>query len=446
MKQAISFLLLCLLCASAATAQGPTNTWMTYQGQLRLNGQPVNNVRCDVQFTLWDAPSGGNQVGPLLTRTVTVRNGLFSVGDLDYGASFDGAARWLQIAARCPSGTGAFVTLAPRALLTAVPYAHSLRPGAAVRGNVGVTFVGHNQATSGFGVGVRGRSDSPDGYGVHGWNTANDGRAIGVYGQSSSPQGRGVYGLAALASGVNTGVYGESPSPQGRGVLGIVGSPSGLTYAVVGIAYSPQGYGLWGSNNATSGDAFGVVGWTESPNGTGVIGVANATGGQNYGVRGVTRSPGGYAGYFEGRVHVIGALSATGPKSFRIPHPSLPGHELYHYAQESPRPENVYSGLAALDAQGQALVELPDYFPAVNAPPYRYTLTPIGAPMPNLHVSREVEGRTFAIAGGAPGGKVSWMLIAVRADLQDAPTVARAGEEVAPLSAPGLPVPPEVEP
>ena len=432
--------------AASASAQGPVNTLMTYQGQLRLHGQPVHNVTCDVQFSLWDAPTGGLQVGATLTRTVLVRNGLFNVADLDYGGLFDGGARWLQLAARCPTGVGSFAVLSPRAALTAAPYAHSLRPGAAVRGNVGVTFVGHSQATSGFGVGVRGRSDSAGGYGVHGWNTATSGAAIGVYGQSASPNGRGVYGLATLASGMNVGVLGESPSPQGHGVIGLNGATSGASYGAVGIVRSPQGHAAFGKNEATSGNAFGVVGWTESPVGTAVIGVANASSGQNYAVRGVTNSPAGYAGYFEGRVHVIGNFSATGAKSFRVPHPTLSGHDLYHYAQEAPRPENVYSGLVELDGRGEATVALPDYFPAINAPPYRYSLTAVGGAMPNLHVSREVAGNTFGIAGGAPGGRVSWMLIALRADLQDAPTVVKAGMEVGALSALGLPAPPEVKP
>ncbi|MCS7311257.1 MAG: hypothetical protein NZ741_13670, partial [Armatimonadetes bacterium] len=46
----------------------------------------------------------------------------------------------------------------------------------------------------------------------------------------------------------------------------------------------------------------------------------------------------------------------------------------------------------------------------------RYTLTPIGAPMPNLHVAVEVQGNRFKIAGGVPGKKVSWEVKAVRYD------------------------------
>jgi len=434
-----------------AQAQSPLGAQISYQGQLRLNGAPVHNVTCDVQFALFDAPSGGTQVGPTLTRAVHLRNGLFSVADLDFGATaFEGAARWMGLSARCPSGSGAFVALSPRSPIVAVPYAHALRPGSATRGKLtnGVTMLGHNEATVGVSIGVRGRSDSPDGYGVHGWNTTLSGVAIGVMGQTSSLNGRGVYGLAGATSGRNFGVFGESPSPQGHGVYGKASATSGTNYGVVGVSRSPSGYGVWGHAEGSAGANYGVVGWTNSTAGTGVFGIAAATSGQNYGVRGRSDSPAGYAGYFEGRVHVVGNLSATGLKSFRIPHPTLPGHDLYHYAQESPRPENVYSGIAELDAAGAAVIALPDYFGAVNAPPYRYLLTPIGAPMPELHVAEEVRDGRFKVAGGAAGKRVSWVLIAQRADALDAPVVARAEGEIAPAGAntPGLPIPPEVAP
>jgi hypothetical protein len=80
------------------------------------------------------------------------------------------------------------------------------------------------------------------------------------------------------------------------------------------------------------------------------------------------------------------------------------------------------------------VVELPAYFAGINKDP-RYTLTAVGAPMPMLHVAEEISedaltageqaGKgvapptcTFRIAGGAPGGKVSWRVEAVRNDLR----------------------------
>jgi hypothetical protein len=116
-------------------------------------------------------------------------------------------------------------------------------------------------------------------------------------------------------------------------------------------------------------------------------------------------------------------MGASGLKSFRIDHPLRPEtHYLLHYCTEAPEPLNAYSGVAALDARGEAWIELPDYFDAINRDP-RYTLTPIGAPMPNLHVAVEVQGNRFKIAGGAPGKRVSWRIEAVRND----PYVQRRG-------------------
>ncbi len=87
------------------------------------------NGTCDFQFSLYDAASGGSQVGSTQTAgNVTVSNGYFSV-DLDLGSSaFQGDARYLQIAVRCPAGSGSYTTLSGRVALTATPYALAL-PG-----------------------------------------------------------------------------------------------------------------------------------------------------------------------------------------------------------------------------------------------------------------------------------------------------------------------------
>jgi len=110
-------------------------TGFTYQGQLKKDGNPING-NCDFQFSLWDAagsgspPTGGNQIGSMQTKMgISVNNGLFTIPDLDFGSgAFTGDARWLQIAVRCPAGSGSYTTLSPRQLLTPAPYALAL-PG-----------------------------------------------------------------------------------------------------------------------------------------------------------------------------------------------------------------------------------------------------------------------------------------------------------------------------
>ena len=100
----------------------PMGTAFTYQGRLVKDGNPVNDT-CDLQFSLYDAASGGSQVGTTQTKTnVSVSEGLF-IAQLDFGGSaFQGDARWLQIAVKC-SGDGDYTTLSPRQALTAAPYA-----------------------------------------------------------------------------------------------------------------------------------------------------------------------------------------------------------------------------------------------------------------------------------------------------------------------------------
>jgi hypothetical protein len=75
------------------------------------------------QFGLWDALTVGAQIGATKT-SVGVANGLFTISNLDFGANaFDGNARWLEIAVRCPAGSGSYTTLSPRQALTPAPYA-----------------------------------------------------------------------------------------------------------------------------------------------------------------------------------------------------------------------------------------------------------------------------------------------------------------------------------
>ncbi len=95
----------------------------TYQGQLKRSGSPVSGA-CDFQFTLWDAATSGNQIGPLVSRlSLPVSGGVFTAEDLNFGAAaFDGDARWLEISVMC-AGDSDFVVLSPRQGIAAAPYA-----------------------------------------------------------------------------------------------------------------------------------------------------------------------------------------------------------------------------------------------------------------------------------------------------------------------------------
>jgi hypothetical protein len=105
----------------------------TYQGQLR-NGASLVNGTVDLRFTMWDAATGGQQIGSLIERPgVVARDGRFAT-ELDFGASaFNGDARFVQTEVRSPAGVGQYLALQPRQQITAVPYAmYALNSGDAL--------------------------------------------------------------------------------------------------------------------------------------------------------------------------------------------------------------------------------------------------------------------------------------------------------------------------
>ncbi len=114
------------LTAAVAFSQTPLGTQFTYQGVLRQNGAPVSGA-VEFQVSLWDAATGGNQVGgPQIATATSNADGSFTI-PIDFGAAaFNGSARWLEIATRSDSGAP-FETLSPRQAMTAAPYALQTR-------------------------------------------------------------------------------------------------------------------------------------------------------------------------------------------------------------------------------------------------------------------------------------------------------------------------------
>ncbi len=122
-----------LALAALTSRATPLGTAFTYQARLTI-GTNAANGSYDLQFSLYDALTSGSQVGHSVTNFATgVTNGYFTV-PLDFGAAFDGNARWLETAVRT-NGAAAFTTLAPRQPLTATPYA-TYAPGAGVAAGV----------------------------------------------------------------------------------------------------------------------------------------------------------------------------------------------------------------------------------------------------------------------------------------------------------------------
>jgi hypothetical protein len=170
---------------------------------------------------------------------------------------------------------------------------------------------------------------------------------------------------------------------------------------------SDRGSGVVGRSNSyiavngLSTTGVGVNGQTNSNDGAGVVGFGNP----------------GPAGIFIGRVDVRGNFTVTnGTKNFKIDHPLDPQNKyLLHSCVESSERKNVYDGVAQLDGDGAAWVDLPEWFEALNAD-YRYQLTAVGGAAPDLHVAEEISENRFKIAGGQEGIKVCWQVTGSRKD------------------------------
>lgn len=219
--------------------------------------------------------------------------------------------------------------------------------------------------------------------------------AQAVYGVANPAPG---YGFGGLFQSTGCGVKGEVSelTTGGQTYKGVEGRAESLTGTIQGV----YGYGA----SVSGGTKYGVKGFVQGP-------------GVNYAVYGSHGGGAGtyYAGYFDGNVQVNGNFAVSGTKAFRIDHPADPANKyLNHFCVESDRAMNVYSGNAVLDAAGEAWVELPAYFDAVNREP-RYQLTCLGEFAPVFVAERIAENR-FKIAGGQPGLEVSWQVTAVRSD------------------------------
>lgn len=122
----------------------------------------------------------------------------------------------------------------------------------------------------------------------------------------------------------------------------------------------------------------------------------------------------GVAGLFYGPVTVNGTLTKSGG-GFKIDHPLDPANKyISHSFVESPDMKNIYDGVAVLDDNGEAVVELPVWVEALNTE-FRYQLTCIGGYAP-VYIAEKVHDNRFKIAGGEPEMEVSWQVTGIRQD------------------------------
>ncbi|MCX7984106.1 MAG: hypothetical protein N3A63_04280 [Bacteroidetes bacterium] len=117
-----------------------------------------------------------------------------------------------------------------------------------------------------------------------------------------------------------------------------------------------------------------------------------------------------------GNLTVNGNLLVFGSKSFIIDHPLDPANKyLVHFCIESNKPLNVYTGTVVTDRDGNATIDLPAYFEAINRD-FHYQLTVLGQ-FAQAIVSEEIHNNRFSIKTDKPNVKVSWQVTSVRNDL-----------------------------
>ncbi|MFO0837938.1 MAG: hypothetical protein U1D55_05380 [Phycisphaerae bacterium] len=115
-----------------------------------------------------------------------------------------------------------------------------------------------------------------------------------------------------------------------------------------------------------------------------------------------------------GDLHVQGTLTAS-DKQFNIDHPLDPANkQLRHSSVESDEMKNVYDGVVTLDDKGEAVIDMPAWFEALNRD-FRYQLTCVGRWAP-VYVAEEMRCNRFKIAGGAPGMRICWQVTGLRHD------------------------------
>lgn len=320
MKKAILLIaigLAVILLGQPASAQSTT---FNYQGNLKSSGVDASGS-FDFEFALFDAVSGGAQVGSTLTRSsVPVTNGIFGVS-LDFGAQFPGAGRFLEIRVR-ETGVGSFTTLSPRQPVTSTPYSvKTLNADNATNATNAVNATTATTATNATQLGGQPASFYTNATNLTAGTldparlpvplslTGNAAIGTGIInGTNASTAGNGVYGLATSATGFTAGGYFQGNSSNGYGVAAEASAPSGTTYGVYARSVSTDGRAVYGLAAGLTGANFGVYGVSQSTSGYGVYGLAFPSTGTTYGVYGQTNSAAGYGGYFVGRGYFSGNL------------------------------------------------------------------------------------------------------------------------------------------
>jgi Chaperone of endosialidase len=289
-------------------------------------------------------PRSSSEEEIVMTRKTIIVAGVIGVGMLSPTSGY------AQITDNCSANSVACITANNSGTDDPIGFSSKTANGSAVYGQdtgVGAGLYGDsNYAACGAGqcLGVYGVSAY--GTALYGYSTYGMGVvAVGDYTKGAVlPTAGGTFGLWASSGDANAeSIHAEGPA------MGLLGASYNTT-GVEGVSYgSGASYGVYGINAATSGCASGtgncagVYGLSTVGDGVyatsaenaagyaagyfyasstgqyanGVAGIANGTGvggyfranGNGYGVYATINGSSGYAGYFQGNVHVTGTLT-----------------------------------------------------------------------------------------------------------------------------------------
>jgi hypothetical protein len=312
---------------------------INFQGILRDGGgNPVANGSYSVQFTIYDAASGGTNLWTE-TQSVTTVNGLFTVllgsGPIPLNYSiFNDSTRWLGVK------VGADPEMTPRQRISSVGYSHNSSEWTSadsnlfrLKGNIGVGAspaiytklrVNISALTPNTVTAVKGDAANTQvgtlAYGGHFTSTGTGVFGSGLHGvRGEATGGNGVYGYSSMGTGVYA--YGASNGIVSYGD-GASSSPIYGCYSVGSNSSTGDAYGGRFEGSSTSGTSYGVYGtgnsygvYGNSTSGTGVYGISTYQGVYGeapvYGVYGNSASGTGVLGYSSNSYGVNGS-SNTG--------------------------------------------------------------------------------------------------------------------------------------
>jgi len=179
-------------------------------------------------------------------------------------------------------------------------------------------------------------------------------------------------------------------------------------------------HGFGGNGDLTSGSnyggpgIFGEGGIGDNTDGDGGVFFGGNHSSYGDGIFAASGSANSWAGFFQGNVGITGIVSG-GVVSFTIDHPLDPANKyLSHSSVESPDMMNIYNGNVVTDANGDAVVPLPEWFETLNRD-FRYQLTVIGQ-FAQAIVTGEVANHQFSLKTDKPEVKVSWQVTGIRQD------------------------------